>query len=93
MDALAYLALAFAGAALVIHAGTSLIAARRCRVPRAPAPRFAHGPSVSIVRPVCGLDPNEEATLAPPSSSTTAATRSCSAARRATMPSCRWCAG
>ncbi len=63
MDALALLAAAFAAVVLAIHLGTILAAARRCRVPRARPRAFEHGPSVTIIRPVCGLDAYEEATL------------------------------
>ena len=63
MDSLALLAAAFAALVLTIHLGTILAAAIRCRVPRHRSAAFEHGPSVSIVRPVCGLDAFEEATL------------------------------
>ena len=63
MDALATLAGAFALIALLVHAVTSLSASRRCRVPGQRPPAFTHGPSVSIVRPVCGTDAFEELTL------------------------------
>jgi ceramide glucosyltransferase len=63
MDALALLAAAFVVVALSVHLATTLSALRRCRVPRKALPAFHHGPSVTIVRPVCGVDPHEEATL------------------------------
>ncbi len=63
MDAFAHLAGAFALVALLVHLLTSLSASRRCRVPHRRLPAFPHGPSVSIIRPVCGVDTYEEATL------------------------------
>ena len=63
MDVLAHLAGAFALAALLVHLITSLSASRRCRVPHQRFPAFTHGPSVSIVRPLCGVDAYEELTL------------------------------
>jgi ceramide glucosyltransferase len=63
MDVLAHLAGAFALAALLVHLITSLSASRRCRVPHRRFPTFIHGPSVSIVRPLCGVDAYEESTL------------------------------
>lgn len=63
MDVLAALAGAFALIALLVHAATSLSASRRCRAPRQRRLAFTHGPSVTIVRPVCGMDAYEELTL------------------------------
>jgi len=63
MDALALAAAAFAAFALFVHLATTLVAARRCRVPSERPPSFENGPSVTIIRPVCGLDACEEATL------------------------------
>jgi ceramide glucosyltransferase len=63
MELLAHLAGAFAVAALLIHVATSLSTAWRCRrrseLRRVPVER----PAVTIIRPVCGLDAYEEATL------------------------------
>jgi ceramide glucosyltransferase len=61
MDALALLAAAFAAFALLVHFASALIAGLRCRVPRRPS--LEAGPPVTIIRPVCGLDQHEEATL------------------------------
>ena len=63
MDVLAHLAGAFALIALLVHVATSLSASRRCRVPNHRFPAFTHGPSVTIIRPVCGMDAYEETTL------------------------------
>ena len=63
MDVLAHLAGAFALVALLVHLLTSLSASRRCRLPHQRVAAFTHGPSVSIVRPVCGMDAYEELTL------------------------------
>lgn len=53
-----------AGAALAVHAVTALLAWRRCRVLDASPGSGAGLPSVSIVRPVMGLDDIDRATLA-----------------------------
>jgi ceramide glucosyltransferase len=63
MDALALAAAAFAALALVLHLATALAVAWRARGPRARVSSFENGPSVTIIRPVCGLDACEEATL------------------------------
>jgi len=63
MDSFALLAAAFAAVVFAIHLATILTATWRCRVPRTRPPAFEHGPSVTIIRPVCGLDAYEEATL------------------------------
>ena len=64
MDALAYLAAAFALVALLVHVASSISASRRCRVSStARLPAFTHGPSVTVIRPVCGMDAYEEMTL------------------------------
>jgi ceramide glucosyltransferase len=63
MELLAHLAGAFAVAALLVHVATSLSAAWRCRRHTEPRPRPLQRPGVTIIRPVCGLDAYEEATL------------------------------
>jgi ceramide glucosyltransferase len=63
MELLAHLAGAFAVAVLLVHVGTSLSAAWRCRRRIGPRPVPAERPAVTIIRPVCGLDAYEEATL------------------------------
>jgi ceramide glucosyltransferase len=64
MDAIAHLAGAFVVFAFLAHIGTTLIALRRLRVPQPRhLPIADGGPAVTIVRPVCGLDPYEETTL------------------------------
>ena len=57
MELLAHLAGAFAVAALLIHVGTSLLTAWRCRRSAEPqaAPDLEQRPAVTIIRPVCGL--------------------------------------
>jgi ceramide glucosyltransferase len=71
MDVLPPLAAALAACVFLIHLSTVLVAAARCRVPRRLPPAFAQGPGmgpgagpgVTIIRPICGLDASEEATL------------------------------
>src|SRR5215470_6459318 len=63
MDLLAHLAGAFAVAVLLVHIATSLSAAWRCRRRTEPRPVQVERPAVTIIRPVCGLDAYEEATL------------------------------
>jgi ceramide glucosyltransferase len=65
MELVAHLAGAFAVAILLVHVATSLSAAWRCRRRVGPRPVTAHRPAVTIIRPVCGLDAYEEATLRP----------------------------
>ena len=65
MELLAHVAGAFAVAALLIHVATSLSTAWRCRRSAEPRPlrEPEQGAAVTIIRPVCGLDAYEEATL------------------------------
>jgi ceramide glucosyltransferase len=63
MVALAHLAGAFVLFAFLTHIATTLVAARRLRVPQARRLPIADGPPVTIIRPVCGIDAYEEATL------------------------------
>jgi ceramide glucosyltransferase len=65
MELLAHVAGAFAVAALLIHVATSLSTAWRCRRSAEPRPlrEPERGAAVTIIRPVCGLDAYEEATL------------------------------
>ena len=63
MQLLAQLAGAFAAAALLIHLATSLSAAWRCRKRTELISPPAGGPGVTLIRPLCGLDALEEATL------------------------------
>jgi ceramide glucosyltransferase len=65
MELLAHVAGAFAVAALLIHVATSLSTAWRCRRSAEPRPSREpeRGAAVTIIRPVCGLDAYEEATL------------------------------
>lgn len=62
MELLAHLAGAFAVVALLVHVATSLSAARRSRRAIRLKP-LSGGPPVTIIRPMCGLDAYEEATL------------------------------
>jgi len=64
MDATALTALIFAASALLIHLLTVAIAIARARKPRLSP--FRSGPradAVTVIRPVCGLDPFEDLTL------------------------------
>ena len=63
MTTLVHLAGAFAAAALLIHVATAACALWRCRRRRVWHSPAAPTPSVTVIRPVCGLDPHEEATL------------------------------
>ena len=63
MELLAHLAGAFAVAALLVHVATSLSAAWRCRRAIEFRGKAAQRPPVTIIRPLCGLDAFEEATL------------------------------
>ena len=61
-DSVAWLLLAFCLFALSAHIVSSAVTGLRCA--RRPAPATAGHPSVTIIRPVCGLDEVERATLA-----------------------------
>jgi ceramide glucosyltransferase len=63
LDVLAYLAAAFAAIAFFAHFATVWSASRRCRVPVLPLAEYSDGPPVTIIRPVCGVDPTDEQTL------------------------------
>jgi ceramide glucosyltransferase len=63
MVAIAHLAGAFVVFAFLLHILTTLIAIRRLRVPQMRNVPIDHGPAVTIIRPVCGLDAYEELTL------------------------------
>jgi ceramide glucosyltransferase len=66
MEELALIAAAFAAFALAAHLVTVHNAAWRLRTPRTAERAHEpgeHGPGVTIIRPVCGLDPHEEETL------------------------------
>jgi ceramide glucosyltransferase len=63
MDALAYLAATFAAIAFIAHFATTFCAARRLRVPHPPLVPFDPGLPVTVIRPVCGVDPTDEQTL------------------------------
>ena len=63
LDVLAYLAAAFAAIAFFAHFATVWSASRRCRVPVLPLADYAGGQPVTIIRPVCGVDPTDEQTL------------------------------
>jgi ceramide glucosyltransferase len=62
-EVLAYLAAAFAAFAFVVHFATTFNAGWRLRVPSPPLPRADRGPPVTVIRPVCGVDQNDEVTL------------------------------
>jgi ceramide glucosyltransferase len=62
-EVLAYLLAAFAAIAFFAHFATTFSAARRLRVPSVPPADLDRGPPVTIIRPVCGVDPTDELTL------------------------------
>jgi ceramide glucosyltransferase len=62
MTPLAWLLLAFCVVATGLHVGTAILAMHRCRR-RQPLPALPGSPPVSILRPVCGRDSHDEATL------------------------------
>ncbi len=62
-EVLAYLAAAFAAFAFFVHFATTFSAGRRLQVPSPPPANLHHGPPVTIIRPVCGVDPTDELTL------------------------------
>jgi ceramide glucosyltransferase len=63
MVAIAHLAGAFVLFAFLIHIATTLVSMRRLRVPQAGDLLVTDGPPVTIIRPVCGIEACEEATL------------------------------
>jgi ceramide glucosyltransferase len=54
---------AFCVVAAILHWTSILVVGVRARMTRAPRPQPADAPGVSVVRPVCGLENNIEATL------------------------------
>jgi len=54
----------FCGLALLLHLASVIVAVLRCRPPNGALPPPAGAPSVTIVRPVCGVDNFVEETLA-----------------------------
>lgn len=65
MTVIAWIFLAYCTAATLLHLTTVLLVLRRCSGPRAHYVTFDPGPGVTIIRPVCGVDDIERATLAP----------------------------
>ena len=63
MTLVAWAIAAICGLATLLHVASIAIAIIRCRMPRQPLPAPAGAVAVSIVRPVCGIDPHVEATL------------------------------
>lgn len=63
MQSIAYACLAFTALALTVHIATCTLAAARCRVSRNPVPRPGDCPPVTLVRPLCGLEPYSRETL------------------------------
>ena len=58
-----WLLVAFCVAASCVHFGSTALAIQRCRTRREPEPAPSGAPAVSILRPICGLDPHDEITL------------------------------
>src|SRR5688572_16275471 len=54
---------AFCGLAIAFHLGSIAIAIVRCRLPAGDVPPPDDAPSITIIRPVCGLDNFVDATL------------------------------
>src|SRR4029078_992744 len=66
MEQWAQLAAGFAAFGMLVHLATVVSAAWRCRrFLRTPQP-LGNGPSVSIIRPLCGVDAYERETLRSP---------------------------
>src|SRR6476619_5377237 len=63
MNAAIWFAGSFAAITLVIHLLSISIAAVRCRPPKTALRASANAPSVTLVRPVCGIDNLGEITL------------------------------
>jgi ceramide glucosyltransferase len=63
MTALEWLLVAFCLAATTLHVGSAALALRRCRQRQHLEPVPAVAPTVSILRPICGLDTYDELTL------------------------------
>ena len=63
LEVLASLAAAFAAIAVFLHVATAWSASRRCRVPTLALSEYKGGAPVTIIRPVCGVDPTDEQTL------------------------------
>lgn len=63
MQAIAYTCLTFTALTLTAQIATCALAAARCRLSRDPSPRSAHCPPVTLVRPLCGMEPYSAETL------------------------------
>jgi ceramide glucosyltransferase len=63
MTTLDALLLAFCLIATSAHLVTTGLGMWRCRAPREPLPQPANAPAVTVLRPVCGIDNFDEATL------------------------------
>lgn len=63
MQVIAYACLTFALVALAAQYITCAIAAARCRLSRHPLPLPGNRPPVTVVRPLCGLEPYSRETL------------------------------
>jgi len=64
MQSIAYACLAFTAVTLTVHIATCALAAARCRTSREPVPRPRDCPPVTLVRPLCGVEPYSRDTLA-----------------------------
>lgn len=63
MTALEWLPIGFCLAMTALHLGSAALALHRCRRGAAQEPPAGLAPSVSILRPICGLDRHDELTL------------------------------
>src|SRR5262245_37022364 len=63
LELLASLAATFASVAFFLHFATVWSASRRLRVPTLALSEYGSGAPVTIIRPVCGVDPTDEQTL------------------------------
>jgi ceramide glucosyltransferase len=61
---IAALAAGFAATSLSLHALSALLASGRCRADKPPDPRPEISPPISIVQPLCGVEPFSRETLA-----------------------------
>jgi len=63
MQAIVYACLTFSALTLTAQIATCTLATARCRIARTPSPRPRDCPPVTLVRPLCGLEPYSRETL------------------------------